>query len=168
MDDLPRLGAGAWAVALGAGAVAVTLVVMRRIGCTGPYYPSLMTRVLALPLPPRDTAFRFSVPTCASGLEPVMEAFKGLFEQGHNLEAQLCIYSKGQKVLDAAGCARANSTYDTTTLQNCLSCTKVVAAIAVARLVERWVDSTRPLPLRHAPIPGLRGNGGLGGRTWRG
>jgi hypothetical protein len=111
--------------------------------------------VLALPLPPRDTAFRFSVPTCASGMEPVMEAFKGLFEQGHNLEAQLCIYSKGQKVLDAAGCARANSTYDTTTLQNCLSCTKVVTAIAVARLVERWVDSTHPTPF--APCTRIRG-----------
>ena len=83
--------------------VAATVIVMRRIARTGPYYPSCMARVLAWPLPARDVAFRFTVPTCASGMEPVLDAFKGLFEQGHNLEAQLCIYSKGEKVLAHLG-----------------------------------------------------------------
>ena len=60
----------------------------------------------------------------------------------------------GSQVLDVAGCPRANTTYDTTTLQNCLSCTKVLAAVAVARLVERYAHLKIILPREPAPCGG--------------
>ena len=41
------------------------------------------------------------------------------------------------QVLDVAGCPKGNANYDTDSLQCVFSCTKVLAALVVARLVDR-------------------------------
>lgn len=88
-----------WAIMATAGVVGVTLGLgaVKRITANGPFFPSMGSRVFGV-TPDFQRAFRFGSNKCLPELEPVFETFKDTFKRGYQVESQLCVYSKGEKV----------------------------------------------------------------------
>jgi len=76
--------------------------------------------------------------TVASGFEPIREAFAAGQAKDEG-GAQLCVYLKGQKVVDlwAGHDPARNRTYGENTISTLMSCSKAAVAICVLILVER-------------------------------
>jgi len=72
----------------------------------------------------------------APGFEAVKAAFEANFAKGFERSAQICVYFKGQKVVDLAG-SIADPEYDEDSLQLVFSCSKVVATLGIALAVQK-------------------------------
>lgn len=71
------------------------------------------------------------------GFEPVYRAFKNNFELGKELGAALCIYHKGEKVVDLWGGIankKSKSNWDENTMVLFFSATKGLASLCIAKL----------------------------------
>jgi len=86
----------------------------------------------------------------AEGLEPVKELFQEQFNKGEELSAQVCVYLKGQKVVDLAG-SSVDPAYDADSLQTIWSSTKNLTALAMACLVDRGLLSYSDKVTKHWP-----------------
>eukprot|EP00505_MAST-04D_sp_SCG-Rhode-Island_P006432 Stramenopile-MAST_4_protein_6432 len=72
----------------------------------------------------------------APGYEPVKALFRQHFIDGLEDRAQLCVYVRGEKVIDIWGSA-VGKPYGPGFLQNVFSTTKVLTSLVVAMLVDR-------------------------------
>eukprot|EP00122_Pirum_gemmata_P007915 Pgem_evm1s7279 len=79
----------------------------------------------------------------APGYERVYKAFEENFKNDFEECAQLCIFVKGEKVVDICGAAVDKETgknvydYDNSCMQNIFSSTKVISSLVMAMMVDR-------------------------------
>lgn len=71
------------------------------------------------------------------GYETVEQMFRKNVATGRERDAQLCVYVEGEKVIDLWGSACGDNSYTGDSLQCVFSCTKSVAGVGVAQLVDR-------------------------------
>ena len=73
----------------------------------------------------------------AKGYEPVYEIFKRHVKDGIEDGSQLCIYVKGELVIDLWTTSALNKPYGPDHIQNVFSTTKVITSLVIAMLVDR-------------------------------
>ncbi|XP_071747483.1 esterase/beta-lactamase LipL [Lepeophtheirus salmonis] len=85
------------------------------------------------------------------GYEAVYEAFESNFLKSRESKSQLCVYVKGEKVVDLWGSIDGDTTYNGDSLQPVFSSTKNLSALAIAWCVDQGLlDYEDPL-LKHWP-----------------
>ena len=72
----------------------------------------------------------------APGFENVQKLFEQNLRTGRDLQAQLCVYVRGQLVVDLWGSVNPEDNFNGDSLINAFSSTKCLTAIALAKLVE--------------------------------
>lgn len=77
--------------------------------------------------------------TVAPGYETVRDMFHYNVVTGRDRQTQLCVYVKGEKVVDLWGSAEGDTTYTGDSLQCVFSSSKAVTAVAMAQAAERGV-----------------------------
>lgn len=94
------------------------------------------------------------------GWEDVKTQFRAHFETGADENAQLCIYHRGQKVVDLWGVANG-SNFNGSSLTLSWSSNKSIAAIAMAWLVDKGHLEYHDLVTKHWPQFGQKGKGAI-------
>ncbi len=95
------------------------------------------------------------------GYEKVREVFSKHFEEGREDNAQCVAYVDGKRVVDLWGSATGNDSYDGDSLQTVFSSTKVLAATAIACLVDRGLLDYNEKVVTYWPEFGQNGKGEL-------
>jgi len=75
--------------------------------------------------------------TVAEGYETVGEMFAENVRTGRDRNSQLCIYVKGEKVVDLYGSAEGDAAYNADSLQCVYSSSKAVSAVVIAQMADR-------------------------------
>jgi len=76
----------------------------------------------------------------APGFEEVKELFAENFRVGHDKKAQICVYHKGEIVVDLWASVEKDDNFGPDTMMNVFSSTKSITAIALAKVIEENPD----------------------------
>jgi len=95
--------------------------------------------------------------TVAPGYEGTRKIFEDNFQEGIEEHSQLCVYVKGERVVDLWGTIDKNSGYDGDSLTNCFSNTKSLTAIMMAMAVDRGLLCYDDKIAKHWPEFGQAG-----------
>jgi len=87
----------------------------------------------------------------SEGFEPVRHEFEKNFTKGLEENAQLCVYYKGQIVVDLYGVVDDTNGYDADSTTTVFSSSKVLTSVAIATLVDKQLLSYSDRVVQHWP-----------------
>ena len=99
--------------------------------------------------------------TVAPGFEPVEQLFEQQMHTMAEQDAQLCVYYRGEKVVDLWACTTGDGNYSADSLANVFSSGKSLEAIAVASLVSKGLLSYDARITQYWPEFGANGKDGV-------
>ena len=99
--------------------------------------------------------------TISSDYKSLRQMFTENFKSGRESHAQLCVYVKGEKVVDLWGSMEHSGKFTGDTLTNVFSSTKSLTSLAMAMMVDRGLISYTDKISKHWPEFGRDGKHGL-------